>query len=787
MKLLNKIKKISVLTVFVFVLFCVICSQTVSGSTSDTETFITTSNSSTYIHSGSTAGQHTNETTMLVETDDITYTAFINFPSNTVALGAIDTAKFRVYYSGSTVPDGTFKLSAVSANWTAGTITTSNAPSSYLLSTSTANSNGYVDFVITESIVSIAIGQYTSYGLSVSYEDGVSVQTVSLYSANYTDETKRPQIVVEGKLFAVGEIYDSTYVSINNNSNYKFLIPNDDQTNVTTAALNVQSSDTDLYDWEIVNPNASGYSILYYHDYPYMALCYEDGVFSLETNEELDDAPSKFLWNIFQYDTDKYVLRHAATGKILSVSGDTPIMSQSFTEQNTKLWNVGYNYCTAINDVSIDVFAGTFIPYSSFSDFIVLNGGHSLPTNYDNISIYTMHTNSTSLISIVSGGIAIKSQAGIATITLGRRDTTATGTITLNIEQLSDSYFMKNMGSGYLPQNTGTNYIMQYAFDGTTSQQWIIEPQGDGYSMIKNASSGKYLQVVNNSSSNNAALTLATKDATATGQLFKIIYWGNDVYRIVAKCGEANGYVIGVQGTVVGDTSYPYGSFLGQGGSIDVPSTLGDWHFIPAGYKDVSLVAAATDHDHADSFEVILEHLENTDMTTIYENSDVDIAGVTREELMYHIAHSKITVVTSHGSRVGVQADGGGMEYWYMLEKGEDYFEYSQLVIYGACGTGEGGENAVNLVTKTVEAGVDTAIGFEVTIYSNGRKAWLEEFFKQYAIWADEPQITIQEIVDCTDIEMRMQHSDVYNFTLEDGSNHTLGEFIVVGSQTVPT
>ena len=58
---------------------------------------------------------------------------------------------------------------------------------------------------------------------------------------------------------------------------------------------------------------------------------------------------------------------------------------------------------------------------------------------------------------------------------------------------------------------------------------------------------------------------------------------------------------------------------------------------------------------------------------------------------------------------------------------------FSELIIYGACSTAEGGENANNIVTYTRSADCKTVIGFEESVISKELNMWCEKFFEELA------------------------------------------------------
>ena len=57
-------------------------------------------------------------------------------------------------------------------------------------------------------------------------------------------------------------------------------------------------------------------------------------------------------------------------------------------------------------------------------------------------------------------------------------------------------------------------------------------------------------------------------------------------------------------------------------------------------------------------------------------------------------------------------------------------FDYLKIVLFGACETGLGGDNATNLVNTMYDKGADVVIGFKVEVWNFEIMAWTEAFFE---------------------------------------------------------
>lgn len=752
----------------------------------DIEQINIASDGCTYIYQTVMAGQHCNDSTMLVGNyNDLTYHSYVHFAIEDIASSIINNATLRVYYSNETTPNGTFTLYGVAQTWSAETITYTNQPYVLQLGTAVADEEGYVEFDITQTLTSVIIGQYQGYGFKISYNGGATPETVHFYTTNYSVDSKKPQMVIDGSLYAFGSSDDSTIDSMNNCGTFEFLIPDNAGTDAETSEYSSQLPANAL-NWEIYNISTTGYSLLFSMEYPTKVLsCDSSGDVGLTYNMEFFDAPEEYRWNIFKYSDNEYVLRNAASGKILTVSGDSVTATNTFTGLSAQKWRIGYTCCSSMAIQAMDVFIGAYIPYTSIIDNINFNNGNGIPTNADNPAVYEFNTTSTQLVTLetaVNGGIAIGSQGGTATIVIERKDTDATCVLKINIAVLSTSYFIENVASGYYIAYNNSTYSTQQGFVGGAGQQWVIEPQSSGYVMFKNVNTNRYLQVYNNASSSNAPLVFANQNTSAQGQLFRMICSRSGVYNIMAKSGEVNNYYIGAQTELLN-------AFIGQGSLNAVDTALGEWHLIPTGEKDATLVAVPEEdrRDRSTFFSAAQEDLERMDFDEVYQNHAVRETPVDENEVLYHMANSKIIVIRTHGNWNLITTSDGAITISDIQALDDNFFDYTQLVIYGACLTGKGGETEYNLVTVTETAGVDTVIGFEDSVYALGCNIWCEAFFNALADFAEDPLITIDDIVYCAGQELLQYNADLYyHFNEETGEITGCSRPVVKGSQEIP-
>ena len=117
-----------------------------------------------------------------------------------------------------------------------------------------------------------------------------------------------------------------------------------------------------------------------------------------------------------------------------------------------------------------------------------------------------------------------------------------------------------------------------------------------------------------------------------------------------------------------------------------------------------------------------------------------------------------------------------------MAALSSDYFDNSDLIIYGACMTAQGGmSDSGNLVNMTISKGARTVIGFENSVYAPACNAWSEYFFQIYATYINVEEKNIADVCDRADFIMR----DHPYYRSDDGTI-TLENYIIAGEINFP-
>ncbi len=145
--------------------------------------------------------------------------------------------------------------------------------------------------------------------------------------------------------------------------------------------------------------------------------------------------------------------------------------------------------------------------------------------------------------------------------------------------------------------------------------------------------------------------------------------------------------------------------------------------------------------------------------------------------------NSKITLIRTHGSKISIAAGDGSLSIFDLQSLPSNYFDFSELIIYGACLTAEGGaSDSGNLVNTTAAKGARTVIGFSCQVNAAGCNYWCEKFFEYYAVSYGNEGVSIENLCISTIAYLQNKYPFI---NIED--NIIPNEFVVAGSNTMPT
>lgn len=122
--------------------------------------------------------------------------------------------------------------------------------------------------------------------------------------------------------------------------------------------------------------------------------------------------------------------------------------------------------------------------------------------------------------------------------------------------------------------------------------------------------------------------------------------------------------------------------------------------------------------------------MENTELNNCYNNHLAIDNGISKEEMLSRMTGSRIVLIRTHGTTTAIETSTDSISTLTMTSVSSNAFYITDLIVYGACLTGQGRETGTNLVNSTCFAGVNTVIGFEKVVNSSEMNDWCLGFFE---------------------------------------------------------
>ena len=461
------------------------------------------------------------------------------------------------------------------------------------------------------------------------------------------------------------------------------------------------------------------------------------------TTETASGTPSASRWTI-EYTPQGYVIKNGGSNSTVlkiaetKVGGNIDVGTYVSSETGNR-WNLERQASPPAGILLYDAQNRL----TSATRYVAPDETRTLQSLGLETSVYSESTIDQSLTWSSSNTSVIRVERGTGTITgLTAGTATLTGTktikkdtytiqITVKVTEIPNgTYFMQNKRTEkYVDIENQTmsdgTQIHQWSFHGGNTQKWVFQQTGDGYYTIRsaNASTSYYLGVENDSTANDASVILRRGSIT-NGMKWKIEKTSRGSYKIVPKTGEANNRVLSV-GVYVANID---GIDIQQRDYVNDDNYKDEWNILKG--IDLALIALPEEYDRTSFFDSVVEDMAKIGYRDYYENQDTIKNGVTKEQLLNFMKFSKITVVRSHGSQNSISASDGRLTRAEILDLPQNVFAYSELIVYGACETGFGGEGSQNLVNATHEQGCDTVVGFRDTVWSGEVNIWCEGFFE---------------------------------------------------------
>ena len=374
--------------------------------------------------------------------------------------------------------------------------------------------------------------------------------------------------------------YSGTYY-INNEFGYRFvyITGSNNAASVNCGQYNMSHPSTNTMDeWDIEKDSDSWYTISL-SEYPeYKLGASESGA---TWQYITGSVPVSCLWNIGTRTVDGvdyFYLFNSRERQLLNAYGtnysyvDTVEVDDA-TE--TALWRLmtpsSYHPLSSISVQNEWLPIADTISYADLHMTGSVYNYSGYPTFYNDFDSLLLTSSNTSAVRISNSAHTLTAvNFGTATITVQCRDCTTSCTFLLEVTNQEGTYYLRNVGSGgYMEPYS--SYVRTGTFSGNNSQRWVVQYRSGGYYSIKDVQTNGYLSILNNSTSANAQATTVSAYTGASGQQFKFARSNAGYLTIKPKCGENNGYVLGV--------SFVSGGYYAGQGSPSTSNNYGKWRF----------------------------------------------------------------------------------------------------------------------------------------------------------------------------------------------------------------
>lgn len=413
-------------------------------------------------------------------------------------------------------------------------------------------------------------------------------------------------------------------------------------------------------------------------------------------------------------------------------------------------------------------------------------------------SNFSWSSSNTSVATVSDLGVITALTAGTATITAVHKSTGKSATLSLTVIELpiaNGTYYISLGEQDRTLMKTNSNDVKLYHFTGklVSTQSsgpiniWDVSHVGDGYYIIcPHGFPG--LALTYNSA--NSDVLVSSYTSGNTSQQWSFTNNGKGRYVIESRLSNGTSFLA---------TTGPEGAnTVGTPSTVVVDNNDEEWSFIPV--LDASLIALPSDADRSSYFDDIATDLASMGYSNVYNNHSVRMYGLSRDELLCYMANSKITLIRTHGDTGSIVTDdinGVALTIEHLEYIDNPYlFEDSELILYVACLTGQGGVTGDNLVNATLASGAQNVIGFENVINTYAANEWSQKFFEKMNQYSSNSQKTLASICEEINFESssaayqdQYVYRDYYEYVYSEGAitvEVSIRKYVVVGNNEIP-
>lgn len=456
----------------------------------------------------------------------------------------------------------------------------------------------------------------------------------------------------------------------------------------------------------------------------------------------LPEAPStQYIWSIRVSAIGGVIITNVDSGLVLTYTpaledddagDDTPslFLDEALSYPNTNysqtVWNIvpksGYVTLTSVEASNI---AWLEIGSTTQPSQVTIK-----PTNasWGSMSNFTWESANTKVATVDDNGKITGVGNGYTMITVMHKQTEKKYSFPIVIGQLipNGTYQICNISSGmYMdvegPSTSEGAYIQQWEHHNGNQANWTFTYYQSGYYYIRSLYSNKYVGVSSSTTSGDTSIiqTATASDATR----WKITVTSDGNYKFTAKASETNDLALSLPSVTTTN-----GVNLQQCVYTDDAIFSDEW-LIDKEY-DVSLIAIPVTYNRTSFFENTQKNLAKLGYTT---NVYAEETCMNHNFMINHMIKSKVLIIRTHGNIDRIVTSNNEITIGSISELKTDALSNCDLIIYGACLTGKGGEDATNLVNATHEKGANAVIGFPKSVKSDEVNVWIDIFINELA------------------------------------------------------
>ncbi len=334
-------------------------------------------------------------------------------------------------------------------------------------------------------------------------------------------------------------------------------------------------------------------------------------IYSIGTSDTLSGVPTAAQWKLDCKNGAFVFYNRSQSAKLITIQNGSSAIGAQLIGQTYSSTNTSQQWIFEAESNHIMqpfIYDGT----GHIADTVYLALDETRAFSYDNESSflrvvnYALDLSSPSLYFVPGGNSIIRVDASSKNITgLNAGTSTVSAEWHINGHTYSDAFYVEVMpiaNGTYFLQNKQTRQyarveansagtqIYQGAFTGENRQRWTITHLGDGSYSIKQYSGG-YLGVINNSSGLDVNVVLHSS-ATSSGTQWYIDTTTSGAYKLTAKCGVANDYVLATESSeTTNDVKLIQGDYILNNSYRDewiiyAPQyTLSVMHYYDLGYE----------------------------------------------------------------------------------------------------------------------------------------------------------------------------------------------------------